>query len=103
MVRPFRDHSLRYECFAMPGKNAGLPGICRAPFHRAQRGPICSRKGLESAVAPLRESRAPTFPITASRIGFHDSLVIRTVRTALVPLPVSINLEPIAAIRVDPA
>src|ERR1044072_3881603 len=34
MMPAFRGYPLRPEHIAMPGKNAGLPGICRAPFHR---------------------------------------------------------------------
>jgi len=73
MMLAFRGYTLRPEHIAMPGKNAGLPGICRAPFHRAQRRPICSCKaGIRAAL--LRESRAPTFPLTPSRTGLQNSL-----------------------------
>jgi len=49
MMLAFRGYPLGPEHIAMPGKNADLPGICRAPFHRAQTQSNLRPTGLESA------------------------------------------------------
>lgn len=74
MMLAFRAYPLRPERVAMPGKNEGLPGICRAPFRRAATPTNLRPQGSSIRAAPLRESRAPTFPLTASRIRLQDSL-----------------------------
>jgi len=73
MVLAFRGYPLRPDHIPMPGKNAGLPGFCRAPFSGRNAVQFCSGRALNPRRSAERKSRADFF-LAASRTVPQDSL-----------------------------